>query len=162
MINDSLPRLSSYEVAKRLRRFNEDNNYAHLGDCHPWDEVCFMYPSIITRIGEDRTVALDRMFGPLDETEEQYKERKRIEPRITITVSAPAGQGKSAIAELIRQKLEEIDILTVLDDDNGTGVVEEQPGVVSNTLKSRLDALTSKHAVVTINTKSVIRSSTDV
>lgn len=59
-------------------------------------------------------------------------------PELQITLTGSPASGKSAVAELIRQQLEAHGITATLTDDNGIGLVDEQPGVIATSLQERL------------------------
>ena len=76
---------------------------------------------------------------------------------IIVTVSGSANTGKSAIAEYIRLKLEEIGITAKLTDDNGIGIVDEKPGVIANSVHERLTSIRDKGTLVNIATSQRLR-----
>lgn len=72
--------------------------------------------------------------------------------QIEIAVTTAAHGGKSAISELIRQKLSEAGFKVTLIDDNGVGIVEEAPGVIRDSLTNRINALVDKQSEIIIRT----------
>jgi hypothetical protein len=73
-------------------------------------------------------------------------------PEIHITVCAPAGVGKTALAYAIGQFLGSAMLRADIRDDNGVGVVEEAPEMVHKTLAKRLQAIREKQVPITIRT----------
>lgn len=78
--------------------------------------------------------------------------------RITITVAAHACCGKSTVAELVRQALKAAGLNATLIDDNGCGIVDEEPGVIAATLSERLASVVQRDTQVAIKTKQLNRS----
>jgi len=77
--------------------------------------------------------------------------------KINITVTGTTASGKTAIAEYIRQKLEEVGISVNLLDDNGVGIIEQTPEEVTETLNQRLASINSHNTVVSIRTAQALR-----
>ena len=76
---------------------------------------------------------------------------------INITVTGTAATGKTAIAEYIRQKLEEVGISVNLLDDNGVGIIEQTPEEVTETLNQRLASINLHNTVASIRTAQALR-----
>lgn len=76
---------------------------------------------------------------------------------INIVVAGTAASGKTAIAEYIRQKLEEVGISVNLLDDNGVGIIEQTPEEVAETLNQRLASINLHNTVVSIRTAQTLR-----
>ena len=76
---------------------------------------------------------------------------------INITVTGTAATGKTAIAEYIRQKLEEVGISVNLMDDNGLGIIDHTSEEVTETLNQRLATINSHKTVVSIRTAQTLR-----
>lgn len=76
---------------------------------------------------------------------------------ISITVTASTGVGKSTIAELIYQTLAKAGIDVDIKDDNVYGVVEEFPGVVAESLDSRIESIKDYGTSVVVQTMRSMR-----
>jgi pantothenate kinase-related protein Tda10 len=72
---------------------------------------------------------------------------------ITVTVSGPAGAGKSAIARVIELALYSHGVCVNRVDDNGTGIKDEREGVIELSVGSRMVAVAERGATVTVQTR---------
>lgn len=72
--------------------------------------------------------------------------------KINIIVQAGTAQGKSTVAESIRQGLTIMGLKVTLNDDNGIGIQDEKPGVIAASLSERLGALIGRAPEITIRT----------
>lgn len=77
---------------------------------------------------------------------------------LNIVVAGTAAAGKTTIAEYIRQKLEEIGISVDLLDDNGSGIIEQSPEEVTESLNRRLASMASNKPAVRIRTAQTLRA----
>lgn len=72
--------------------------------------------------------------------------------RIVVTVTAQAKQGKSAVALLVTQTLQQAGFIVSLIDDNGKGVTDTPVHVIKQTLDRRVQALIEGDTTVTVQT----------
>lgn len=77
--------------------------------------------------------------------------------KIVIQVCAYAGSGKSAVAELLRQALTIVGFEVTLNDDNGIGHVDEAPGVIAESLHSRIESIKTLGTPIEIRTTQMRR-----
>lgn len=71
---------------------------------------------------------------------------------INIIISSRAARGKSTVAEQVRRALVVAGLNVELIDDNGTGIVEELPGVIAGRLNESLAEIANRNTKVIIRT----------
>jgi adenylylsulfate kinase-like enzyme len=78
-----------------------------------------------------------------------------MNPIIQITVASTHCGGKSTIALIIAEHLASLGFNTQVLDDNGTGVVEDIPGQIKQTINPRVESMLVKNPAISVQTKSI-------
>lgn len=71
---------------------------------------------------------------------------------IQVTVSAGSAQGKSTVAQMIFDVMQMVDLNVTLLDDNGIGIVDERPGVISESIDRRITSLAERGTSISVRT----------